>query len=98
VRGFLDGSHPDRVDADGLVVAVTSGVRAGMLDNPEDRRRVATAVEAVTGHRLTVGFAATAVAPEPTRAPAEREAPPDGDALLAEFKMMFNATEEGDDR
>jgi DNA polymerase-3 subunit gamma/tau len=98
VRGFLDGSRPERVDADGLIVAVTSGVRASMLDNPEDRRRVAAAVEAVTGHRLAIGFAATAVAPEPTRAPDKRESPPDGDALLAEFKMMFNATEEGDDR
>lgn len=98
VRGFLDGSHPDSVGPEGMTVAVTSAVRAGMLDNPDDRRRVSAAVEAVTGHRLTVAFAATAVAPEPTRAPSERDAPPDGDALLAEFKMMFNATEEGDDR
>ena len=81
LRGFLDGSHPDAVDADELLVAVTSAVRASMLDNPDNRRRVGDAVERVTGHRLTVRFAATAVAGAPhgagsTRVTSRRGRPP----------------------
>jgi len=100
LRGFLDGSHPDGVDESELLVAVTSAVRASMLDNPDNRRRVGDAVERVTGHRLAVRFAATATAApaEPPVAPGRRESPPDGDALLHEVKTMFNAVEEGGDR
>lgn len=96
VRGFLEGSHPAHVDADTLQVAVTSQVRASMLDNPDNRRKVGDAVHAVTGHRLTVEFDATATPLEAPVAPADRPDPPDHDALLEEFKVMFNATDEGD--
>ncbi len=96
VRSFLEGSHPERVDDEVLQVAVTSAVRASMLDNPDNRRRVGDAVTAVTGHRLRIEFDATAPPLATAQAPADRDEPPDHDALLQEFKVMFNATDEGD--
>ncbi|MEQ9112655.1 MAG: DNA polymerase III subunit gamma/tau [Miltoncostaeaceae bacterium] len=98
VRSWLDGSQPASVTPEQLAVAVTSAVRVSMLDNPENRRKLADAVAAVTGHRLQVGFEATASAPEAAPQPASRPAPPGGDALLDEIKSMFDATEVGDDR
>ncbi|HMM49904.1 MAG TPA: hypothetical protein PKE32_09890, partial [Miltoncostaeaceae bacterium] len=98
VRGFLDDSHPLALDEGGLVIAVTSAVRASMLDNPDNRGKIAEAVHALTGHRPQIAFQASAAPAQANPTAAERAEPPDGDTLLAEFKMMFNATEEGDDQ
>lgn len=97
-RGFLDGSRPAEVDEGSLVVAVTSRLRADMLAAPDHRARVRAAVASVSGREMDVRFRAEAVAAgeEPPAGPA---GPPDGDALLEEFKSMFNAVEErGGDR
>ena len=91
-RGLLDGSRPAEVDERSLAVAVGSSFRADMLGRPEHRERVRIAVEAVSGRALAVEFV-TGDAP----AADEEEAPPlDDDSLLAEFKSMFSAVEEGE--
>jgi DNA polymerase-3 subunit gamma/tau len=92
-RGLLDGSRPGEIDERRLVVAVTSPLRADMLGRPEHRERVRIAVESVAGRPLAVEFAA---GPAPAEEPAEEEAPLDDDSLLAEFKSMFSAVEEGE--
>ncbi len=92
-RGLLDGSSPAEIDEHRLVVAVTSGLRADMLGRPEHRERVRIAVETVAGRPLALEFAAGAAAPE---APEEEAEPLDDDSLLAEFKSMFSAVEEGE--
>ena len=74
------------------MVAVTSPLRADMLGRPEHRERVRIAVETVAGRPLALEFAAGAAAPEEPLA----EEPLDNDALLAEFKSMFSAVEEGE--
>jgi DNA polymerase III subunit gamma/tau len=91
-RGLLDGSRPVEADERSLAVAVGSPFRADMLGRPEHRERVRIAVEAVSGRALAVAFVADAAAAED-----EEEAPPlDDDSLLAEFKSMFSAVEEGE--
>ena len=93
-RGLLDGSRPAQIDERALAVAVTSPLRADMLGRPEHRERVRIAVETVAGRPLAVEFLAGAEAP---RGDDQEEAPPlDDDALLAEFKSMFSAVEEGE--
>ncbi len=92
-RGLLDSSRPAEIDERRLVVSVTSVLRADMLGRPEHRERVRIAVESVAGRPLAVEFAAGAAAPEE---PAEEQAPLDDDSLLAEFKSMFSAVEEGE--
>jgi DNA polymerase III subunit gamma/tau len=92
-RGLLDSSRPAEIDERRLVVSVTSALRADMLGRPEHRERVRIAVESVAGRPLAVEFAAGAAAPEE---PAEQQAPLDDDSLLAEFKSMFSAVEEGE--
>jgi DNA polymerase-3 subunit gamma/tau len=92
-RGLLDGSRPAEIDERRLVVAVTSVLRADMLGRPENRERVRIAVEAVAGRPLAVEFLAGAPPPQE----AADEGPPlDDDALLAGFKSMFSAVEEGE--
>jgi DNA polymerase III subunit gamma/tau len=91
-RGMLDGSRPAEIDERRLVVSVTSALRADMLGRPEHRERVRIAVESVAGRPLAVDFAAgAATAEEP-----DEEAALDDDSLLAEFKSMFSAVEEGE--
>jgi DNA polymerase-3 subunit gamma/tau len=92
-RGLLDGSRPAEIDERRLVVSVTSALRADMLGRPEHRERVRIAVESVAGRPLAVEFAAGAA---PDAEPAEEPAPLDDDSLLAEFKSMFSAVEEGE--
>jgi DNA polymerase-3 subunit gamma/tau len=92
-RGLLDGSRPAEIDERRLVVAVTSVLRADMLARPEHRERVRIAVESVAGRPLAVEFSADAA---PTAEPQETAAPLDDDSLLAEFKSMFSAVEEGE--
>jgi DNA polymerase III subunit gamma/tau len=94
-RGFLDGSRPARVDEAALEVAVGSPVRAEMLARPEHRERVRTAVATVTGRTLAVDFAAGAPAEEDAHDDPGPERPRDDEALLEEFKSMFQAVEEG---
>ncbi|HVH01227.1 MAG TPA: hypothetical protein VM844_10705, partial [Miltoncostaeaceae bacterium] len=91
-RGLLDGSRPAEIDERRLVVAVTSPLRADMLGRPEHRERVRIAVETVAGRPLALEFAAGAAGPEEPQG----EEPLDDDALLAEFKSMFSAVEEGE--
>jgi DNA polymerase-3 subunit gamma/tau len=91
-RGLLDGSWPAEIDERRVVVSVTSALRADMLGRPEHRERVRIAVESVAGRPLAVEFAAGAA---PAEEPAE-EPPLDDDSLLAEFKSMFSAVEEGE--
>jgi DNA polymerase III gamma/tau subunit len=92
-RGFLDGSRPERVDEESLEVAVGSPVRAEMLARPDHRERVRAAVTTVSGRTLAVDFVAGAPAEaEPDPGP---ERPRDDEALLEEFKSMFQAVEEG---
>jgi hypothetical protein len=89
---MLDGSRPAEIDERRLVVSVTSALRADMLGRPEHRERVRIAVESVAGRPLAVEFAAgAATAEEP-----DEEAALDDDSLLAEFKSMFSAVEEGE--
>ncbi len=92
-RGLLDGSRPAEIDERRLVVAVTSVLRADMLARPEHRERVRIAVESVAGRPLAVEFSADAA---PPAEPEEEAAPLDDDSLLAEFKSMFSAVEEGE--
>jgi hypothetical protein len=92
-RGLLDGSRPAEIDERRLAVSVTSALRADMLGRPEHRERVRIAVESVAGRALAVEFAAGAA---PAEEPAEEPAPLDDDSLLAEFKSMFSAVEEGE--
>jgi DNA polymerase III subunit gamma/tau len=92
-RGLLDGSGPAEIDERRLVVSVNSGLRADMLGRPEHRERVRMAVESVAGRPLVVEFAAGAAPPEE---PGEEAPPLDDDSLLAEFKSMFSAVEEGE--
>ena len=75
------------------VVAVTSPLRADMLGRPEHRERVRIAVESVAGRPLALEFAAGAAPPEE---PADDAPALDDDSLLAEFKSMFSAVEEGE--
>jgi len=63
-----------------------------MLGRPEHRERVRIAVETVAGRPLALEFAAGAAGPEEPQG----EEPLDDDALLAEFKSMFSAVEEGE--
>jgi DNA polymerase III subunit gamma/tau len=92
-RGLLDGSRPAEIDERRVVVAVTSGLRADMLGRPEHRERVRIAVESVAGRPLAVEFAAGTA---PAEEPADEAPPLDDDSLLAEFKSMFSAVEEGE--
>ena len=92
-RGLLDGSRPAEIDERRLVVAVTSPLRADMLGRPEHRERVRIAVESVAGRPLALEFAAGAAPPEE---PADDAPALDDDSLLAEFKSMFSAVEEGE--
>ncbi len=92
-RGLLDGSRPAEIDERRLVLAVTSALRADMLARPEHRERVRIAVESVAGRPLAVEFSAEAAPPSE---PDEEGAPLDDDSLLAEFKSMFSAVEEGE--
>jgi DNA polymerase III subunit gamma/tau len=92
-RGLLDSSRPAEIDERRLVVAVTSALRADMLGRPEHRERVRIAVESVAGRPLAVEFSAGAA---PPAEPDEEAAPLDDDSLLAEFKSMFSAVEEGE--
>jgi DNA polymerase-3 subunit gamma/tau len=92
-RGLLDSSRPAEIDERRLVVSVSSALRADMLGRPEHRERVRMAVESVAGRPLAVEFAAGAAPPEE---PGEEPAPLDDDSLLAEFKSMFSAVEEGE--
>jgi hypothetical protein len=92
-RGLLDGSRPAEIDERRVVVSVTSALRADMLGRPEHRERVRIAVESVAGRPLAVEFAAGAA---PEEEPAADAPPLDDDSLLAEFKSMFSAVEEGE--
>jgi DNA polymerase III subunit gamma/tau len=92
-RGLLDGSRPAEIDERRIVVAVTSPLRSDMLGRPEHRERVRIAVESVAGRPLAVEFAAGAA---PAEEPAAEAPPLDDDSLLAEFKSMFSAVEEGE--
>jgi DNA polymerase III subunit gamma/tau len=92
-RGLLDGSRPAEIDERRLVVSVTSALRADMLGRPEHRERVRIAVESVAGRPLALEFAAGAAPPEE---PADDAPALDDDSLLAEFKSMFSAVEEGE--
>jgi DNA polymerase III subunit gamma/tau len=94
-RGFLDGSRPAQVDEAALEVAVGSPVRAEMLARPEHRERVRTAVATVTGRTLAVDFVAGEPAGHDDHDDPGPERPRDDEALLEEFKSMFQAVEEG---
>ena len=81
------------IDERRLVVAVTSPLRADMLGRPEHRERVRIAVESVAGRRWP---SSSPPAPRPPEEPAGDAPALDDDALLAEFKSMFSAVEEGE--
>lgn len=55
-RGFLDGSAVNDLTDEGLVVTVTSAMRASMLGTRDNRSRVEEAVKAVTGDELAATF------------------------------------------
>jgi DNA polymerase III subunit gamma/tau len=91
VHGFLQGSQVAEVGDDHIAIAV-SGMFVRLLDQPDERALIESALSGFAGRPFSVRF--VEIAPSTHAAPAEPAPTLDHAALMEELKRTFNATEE----